>query len=635
MRDLILARLGRLSPPARDVARLVSVMPTSADAAILGGLEEPVDECIAAGVLMSFGDGVSYRHELLRQAVEDALSPTTRAELHRRALGLLTPLDGTDPARLVHHARHAGEVEALLRHGLAAANGAAAQGAHREAVAHFRAIRRHANRLTAPDRARLLEQYAVEAYLAGMSVEGLETRRAALRERERLGELIPIGESHRWISRMAWWSSRGAEARQAAARAVEVLEEAEPGRELAMAYSNRSQLYMLAHDMVEAVEWGSRARDLADRSGDLETSIHASVNVNTALLLGGDVAAASALEEAYATASAAGLFEPAARALLCLATALRQASGYDTAAVVLERALDYVASHNLEGYVQHLLGVRAGIRLEQCDWDGALTDAEDALSRPNRVGIAVVDGLVARGRILAARGDRDALSTLDIAAKHAYGTEELERIGPVAAARAEYFLLAGDHDRAADEARRGLSLAIDKGSRWFAGELAYRLWQATGREEDGAGARTPHRLLMAGDWQGAAATWAGEGSGYARVDALAQGDGPAVAEALRVLTDLGAVRAAQRVRAELRRRGVSGVPRGPRASTRTNSAGLTARQLEVLGLLAQGLTNADIAVRLTLSPKTVEHHVSAVLDKLQVTTRGQAIAAAHRLNLDG
>ena len=110
---------------------------------------------------------------------------------------------------------------------------------------------------------------------------------------------------------------------------------------------------------------------------------------------------------------------------------------------------------------------------------------------------------------------------------------------------------------------------------------------------------------------------------------------PAAAEALRVLTDLGAVRAAQRVRAELRRRGVSGVPRGPRASTTTNAAGLTARQLEVLGLLAKGLTNADIAARLTLSPKTVEHHVSAVLDKLQVTTRGQAIAAAHRLNLDG
>jgi DNA-binding NarL/FixJ family response regulator len=106
-----------------------------------------------------------------------------------------------------------------------------------------------------------------------------------------------------------------------------------------------------------------------------------------------------------------------------------------------------------------------------------------------------------------------------------------------------------------------------------------------------------------------------------------------VTDALRVLSELGAVRTAAYARAELRRRGVTAVPRGPRPTTAGNAAGLTSRQLEVLRMLVDGLTNAGIAARLTLSPKTVEHHVSAVLDKLNVSTRGQAIAAAHRRNL--
>jgi DNA-binding CsgD family transcriptional regulator len=215
---------------------------------------------------------------------------------------------------------------------------------------------------------------------------------------------------------------------------------------------------------------------------------------------------------------------------------------------------------------------------------------------------------------------------------YASGTDEVQRIGPVAAARAEYFTLAGDGRRAAEEARRGLLLARAKGHPYHTAELAYRLWRATGENDEPATGSTPYHLLMRGDWAAAATAWAALGSRYAQVDALAQGDGPAVTEALRALAALGADAAAERVRADLRGRGVTSA-RGPRRSTIGNAAGLTARQLEVLALLADGLTNTDIAARLTLSPKTVEHHVSAVLDKLQVATRGQAIAAAHRLNL--
>ena len=74
---------------------------------------------------------------------------------------------------------------------------------------------------------------------------------------------------------------------------------------------------------------------------------------------------------------------------------------------------------------------------------------------------------------------------------------------------------------------------------------------------------------------------------------------------------------------------------GPRPSTRANPVGLTARQLDVLRLVAQGLRNAEIAEQLVLSERTVDHHVTAILQKLGARSRTEATAHAMRLGLDG
>jgi len=125
VQDLVPNRMRALPAAARDLAQLVAVVPTRADAVLMADDLDAVDTCLAAGVLVAAGDGVSFRHELLRTAVEESLSPMRRAMLHRRVLQCLVDAPDVDPGRLVHHARAAGDDDAVLRYGRIAGAAAA------------------------------------------------------------------------------------------------------------------------------------------------------------------------------------------------------------------------------------------------------------------------------------------------------------------------------------------------------------------------------------------------------------------------------------------------------------------------------------------------------------------------------
>ena len=639
VQNLILERLRLLPASARDVAHLVSVVPTRADAELVATLDDPnsVDVCIDAGVLVTAGDGVAFRHELLRGAVEDSLSPPRRAALHRQVLQALAAEPDVDPSRMVHHARLAGDADAVLRFGLVAGASAARQGAHREASEHYRAAARYGSRLDEPERAALFERWAHESYLVGQFEDAIGARNEALALREELGQPEKMGVNLRWLSRTLWWAGRRGEARQAADRAVTVLETAPPGRELATAYGQQALLHLTAHDLEEAVTWAERARVLAERFGDVETAMSAEITTGVAgAHLDPDVFAR--LDRLHDLADSRGFVENAARAVVNPALMIGdELARYDDEAVERhERALRYMRDHNLDGYVVHLLGSRARLKFERGDWAGALADADAALGEPGLLGMNVVLPMVVRGRIQAARGDAAAGATLDEAERHAEGVEDVVMIAPVADARWELLLWSGDARGAQDVARRALAQAQALGGTgYIIGRLAYRVWRAGGDDEVPASAAELYQWMIRGEWQRAAEEWGVRGATLLRAEALAAGDEVAAGEALRILDGLGASRAAGFLRAELRRRGVVRVPRGPRRTTSSNVAGLTPRQVDVLTLLAEGLSNAQIADRLTLSAKTVDHHISAVLGKLGVSSRGQAAAAAHRLNLGG
>jgi DNA-binding NarL/FixJ family response regulator len=144
----------------------------------------------------------------------------------------------------------------------------------------------------------------------------------------------------------------------------------------------------------------------------------------------------------------------------------------------------------------------------------------------------------------------------------------------------------------------------------------------------------PYGMLAAGRWREAAAVWEAAGNPYEQAAALADSPEPAdLLAALAILDRLRAEPLARIVRARLRDRGVSRIPRGPLGSTRDNPAGLTERQVEVARLLAAGLSNAEIAERLVVSVRTVDNHVAAVLEKLGARNRRDVAGRAGELGV--
>ena len=638
VRDALAQRVSALGPAARAVVELAAVVPGPAELWLLadtaGAAAETMDACVDAGILTVRGQALGFRHELARRAVEDEIAPIRRRALDRMVLQALEERGGCDPARLAHHARRAEDAGDIRRLAPAAAQAAGAAGGHRQALEHWEAALEADAGSDAPAIAQALEGVAVEAYLCGRQERALEARRALLELHETAGDARRAGDDLRWLSRVLWWSGHGAEAEAVGDRSIAVLERFPDSRELAMALSGRAQLAMLAERHAEAVELGERAARLGRRLGDAETVAHALTNVGTALLGGeGHERGRALLEEAFALAVETREDDHAARALVNLAAGTLVRRRGDVRVIAdLDRALRFARERDLDGYAQYLLGLRSCLRLLHGDWRAAEADARSSLDLGEQLGVSLCPALVTLGRLRSRRGEPQAGETLDEAWRMALEAGELQRLAPVAAARAEHAWLDGDTAATAAAAGEAYDLALERGDAWARGELAFWLWRAGALAQAPDDAAEPYAHSIAGDWRGAAAAWSALGFPYEAADALTDSDDDAARlEALGVFDHSGALRAAAHLRRRLRSAGVRRIPRGPRPASRSGPAGLTPRQAEVLDLVATGATNAEIAARLVISPKTVDHHVSSVLGKLGVTSRREAAAAAARL----
>lgn len=636
--EAVLARVRRLDPDAHDVLEQLAVVPSALERWLVDALvPDSVTGRVAAfaaaeqsGLISVSVSRISFRHELTRRAIVSSVPSARLMALNQRVLAVLVGRDGADVSQIVHHAAQAGDHDAIVRYGPAAARDAARAGAHREAVAYFDLALEHADRFTANERAELLEQCAIECYTIGAAEKAASAQGQAVELKRGQGDPRALGSSLRWLSRMQWWAGDRGNAEQSGREAVEVLERAADTRQLAMALSNQSQLCMLAHRNAECISYGERAVTLARQVDDAAIISHALANLGTAQWNQGDPADGKRLiGEALRVALEAGDVEDACRAYTNMVWQLLKHFRLDEIENYLTPGIEFAEKAEFLGFLSYMNLMRARLEFARGRWDEAVRLAEPGLDAhmPTRS-----MSLMVLGHIAARRGEPDAASLLEPAWELAVKVNELQRTGPVAAARAEAAWLQGDHAGVRDVAGPVYQEAVRLGDDICEAELGYWLTKAGQRVRPGGD--HAYALQAAGRWREAAAFWEAAGCPYEHAAALAESPDPRhLLAALSTLDELGARPLASIVRGRLRTLGVNRIPRGPRDETRVNPAGLTARQIDVLRLLSEGYTNASIATQLVLSVRTVDSHVTAVLGKLGVASRSEAAARAAELGV--
>ncbi|PWJ93356.1 LuxR family transcriptional regulator [Mesorhizobium loti] len=632
VRDAVLARAERLSAGARSMLDAVSVFPRRADAWALQGLcgvasAGQLAECVSAGLLDDMGDGYAFRHEIARRAVEMMLTTSHRRQFNQRALAALLENSDVSAGRLVHHAVEAHNLEAVRELAPLAAREASRVGAHRDAAGYYEVALRHADSLPAVDRAMLYEKYAFECHLIGQIEEAIEAQGHARLLHQAQGNRAKEGDSLRWLSRFAYLMGDRKAADVFGEQAVALLETVPAGAELAMAYSNLSQLAMLAERLDEALLLGEKAVGLAERMNRPDIVCHALNNLGSAGQWLDPAAGRLHLARSLEIALEQNFQEHAARAFTNSACSEMNQLGFDAAQSFLDRGINYCVENDLVTWRDYMRGVLAQLQLRQGQWEEAATEALDVLSNDHATMLVRYPALIALAKLRIRRGDPSAEPLFQEMKQFLERGMELQRLAPYAAVMAEQAWL-GQGD--GQEALRLIDLAESLSpTRAVFSELATWRQKLAPDADPGetSGMAAPYRLLLAGDWRAAAALWADLNAPYERGLALAQGDEEAQRSALEIFENLGARPVAQRVRETMRRNGVN-IARGPRRTTRENQAGLTQRQMEVLQLIERGFSNKRIAEQLTISPKTVDHHVSAVLGKLEAVSRGEATAAA-------
>jgi DNA-binding CsgD family transcriptional regulator/tetratricopeptide (TPR) repeat protein len=642
IRDAVWARLSRLDADERRLLDTVSITPGGIEPWLIrhlvgGEADSLIDRSEARGLLRRDGQGmVTFRHELAREAVLEGIAPSLQRSLHARMEMALSALPGLHAdamlSRRVHHADGAGSGERVLNLAPCAAQQASRVGAHREAAAHLATALRYVG-LAPPELAAQL--YDDWAYEAGLSLlvyaDVIEARHQAIAIWRQLGRPDKVSANMRWLSRLHWRQGNSRLAEDCADEAVSEVEALPPGRELALAYSTRSQLHMLHYRFDEAVEWGERAIALADRLGETGTRVHALNNVGAALMCASRAGGRERLQESLSLSLEHGLHDDAARAYTNFAECAAMEKDFQLAEGLLSQGIAFCVRHDLDSAAQYLIGRQAQLRLDQGRFREAKSIAEGVMAQDRLPMVMHLPAMTVLAIVRMRLGEGDAPALLERTLREGLVTGEPQRIVPVRLALVEAAWLAEDVSAAQQQLAALAAMDLANFRPWDLGELAV-WWRRCGIEEPLPAVGqlpSPRAAELDGDPQAAAREWTRLGLPYEAALSALQATGAEAEEALIgavvTLETLEASPAAALARKLAQRHGLAGrlpkMRRGPYTASRHHPLGLTQHEQRVLALIAQGIGNKEIARRMSRSPRTIEHHVSAVLGKFNAANR--------------
>jgi ATP/maltotriose-dependent transcriptional regulator MalT len=643
VRDSVLARAAVLGGPARDALDAAAVLGRSVDVEVLRAVADcdfdAIDECVRAGLLVGDHRQQAFQHDLTREAVDAALTPLRRRQLHARALDTLGDRGDADVVQLAHHAIGAADRERIVDLARAAAAQCVALGAFREAATLYGSALANTDPGESTDvatRIELLEGTATVCERVERFDDAIAAGEELLARLSATGDAVALARWEGWLGGVYRVAGRGSDAWELLQHAVERLEGGGETRELARALALLGQHQMVSSRNDAAITTTRRALGMAERLDAEDIAVHALDSCGTAMAcLGGDDGL-DMLREALERAKRAGVHYEVTRTTVNLAEALVSRHRPLDAISYLDHGIAVANEFELLFNRNGMLNTRARALLMLGRWDDAAADVRAVLEADNTSDANRSHALFNLGTMRARRGDPNAFDALDAALELAAPYGEMPLLVPVAIARAEAAWLADDTVSAAEEIGAAWPFYEQEPEPWFAGEVAWWSRRADVEWEPPLPVRgVPFLRLLAGDTRGAADAWAELGCAYTAADALGDCDDvDAVRGAFERLTALGARPRARQLARKLRALGVREVPRGPRATTRANPAGLTAREVDVASLVVAGLANNEIAATLVLSTKTVDHHVSSILAKLGVPSRRDVAQAAAAVGLD-
>ena len=640
IKDSILSVYNKMNEKTKHVWQILSVLPTAFEMNYLDKMDASylpaVQNCIDSKILIVDKGRILFKHELYRRTIESSLSPLARIALNKKILDLLLEsfAENDAPERIIHHAKNANEYDLVVKYAPMAARQAASVGAHVEAARLYLTAIEYYQDNDEDTLLQFYESYAYECYLTNQPKEAIIYTNRALDIWKKKNDIEKIGNSMRLLSRLWWWSGNWHRAENFAKEAIEVLESQQSSKAKAMAYSNLAQLKMLTEKLDECLYWGEKAIAIARELNDEETLSHALNNVGTVQMTQGSMEKGNALlQQSLAIALKNSYNEHAARAYTNLGCNSVMLKNYKEAEKFFEEGIRYSEERDLDAWSSYMMSWTARLKLETGYWNEACNIVETLLKNENQTPIIRIIVLVIAATIKMRRGEEDALRQLMDAKTMASQSMESQRILPVLSAILEYEWITGSMVIDNELLDAVKTKVVSSDTVYGNGEFVFWLKKArkqtltVKKMEENYNADSPTSALKA------ATFWERAGSPYQQALVLFETNDENKRKAISIVQRLGATAVYERMKFEMRRSGIKNIPRGVRKTTQSNPEFLTDRELDVLRLLQEGLHNKEIAARLFISAKTVDHHISAILYKLEVNSRTKAVHEAEKLGI--